>query len=109
MTWINYISLFQESPIRTEKTLSLVALIRDGGLGGQIIIGLLFLLLLIAIYIYFERWFAIRAASKIDKNFMEQIKLYVGQGKIEAHDTWFKFNLSHHDFTSFWFYIRLCA
>ena len=76
--------MFQESPIRTEKTLSLVALIRDGGLGGQIIIGLLFLLLLIAIYIYFERWFAIRAASKIDKNFMVQIKLYVGQGKIEA-------------------------
>ena len=61
--------MFQESPIRTEKTLSLVALIRDGGLGGQIIIGLLFFLLLIAIYIYFERWFAIRAASKIDKNF----------------------------------------
>ena len=84
MTRINYIALFQESTLRTEKTLSLVELIRGGGLGGQIIIGLLFLLLLVAIYIYFERWFAIRAASKIDKNFMEQIKLYVGQGKIEA-------------------------
>ena len=77
MTRINYIALFQESPLRTEKTLSLVELIRGGGLGGQIIIGLLFLLLLVAIYIYFERWFAIRAASKIDKNFMEQIKTYV--------------------------------
>ena len=76
--------LFQENPLQTKKTLSLVELIRDGGLGGQIIIGLLFLLLLVAIYIYFERWFAIRAASKVDKNFMEQIKLYVGQGKIEA-------------------------
>ena len=76
--------IFQENSLQIKKTLSLVELIRDGGLGGQIIIGLLFLLLLVAIYIYFERWFAIRAASKVDKNFMEQIKLYVGQGKIEA-------------------------
>ena len=37
-----------------------------------------------AIYIYFERWFAIRSAGKIDKSFMDQIKLYVGQGKIDA-------------------------
>lgn len=76
--------IFQESPLQTKKTLSLVELVRDGGLGGQIIIGLLFLLLLVAVYIYFERWFAIRAASKVDKNFMDQIKLYVGQGKIES-------------------------
>ena len=78
------IIFFQESPLQVKKTLSLIELIRDGGLGGQLIIGLLFVLLLIAIYIYFERWFAIRAANKIDKNFMDQIRLYVGQGKIEA-------------------------
>lgn len=74
----------QENPLQLKKTLSLIELIRDGGLGGQVIIGLLFVLLLMAIYIYFERWFAIRAANKIDNNFMDQIRLYVGQGKIEA-------------------------
>jgi len=74
----------QDSPLQVQKTLSLVELIRDGGLGGQLIIGLLFLLLLIAIYIYFERWFAIRAASKFDHHFMDQIKMFVGQGKIDA-------------------------
>ena len=74
----------QENPLQLKKTLSLIELIRDGGLGGQVIIGLLFVLLLMAIYIYFEHWFAIRAANKIDKNFMDQIRLYVGQGKIEA-------------------------
>jgi len=84
MNRILFISLFQDSPLRAEKTLSLVDLIKNGGLGGQIIIGLLFVLLLVAIYIYFERWFAIRAAGKIDKSFMDQIKLYVGQGKIDA-------------------------
>lgn len=84
MNRIQFISLFQDTPLRTEKTLSLVELIKDGGLGGQLIIGLLFILLLMAIYIYFERWFAIRSAGKIDKTFMDQIKLYVGQGKIDA-------------------------
>lgn len=84
MTRLSFIFFAQENPLQTQKTLSLVALIKDGGLGGQLIIGLLFMLLLIAIYIYFERWFAIRAAGKIDKSFMDQIRLYVGQGKIDA-------------------------
>lgn len=70
--------------LRTEKTLSLIELINNGGLGGQLIIGLLFLLLIIALYIYFERWFAIRSALKIDDNFMDQIRLFVSQGKIET-------------------------
>ncbi len=70
--------------ISEEKTLSIFNLIRDGGLGGQIIIALLFVLLLVALYIYFERYFAIKAASKIDKNFMNQIKDNILNGNIEA-------------------------
>ena len=70
--------------LRTEKTLSLIELIKNGGLGGQLIISLLFLSLIIALYIYFERWFAIRSALKIDDNFMDQIRLFVSQGKIET-------------------------
>ena len=69
-----------------EKTLSVFKLIVDGGLGGQIIIGILFTLLAISLYIYFERFFAIKAASKVDKNFMNQIKDYVLNGKLEAAD-----------------------
>jgi len=67
-----------------EKTLSVYKLIMDGGLGGQIIIGILFVLLAMALYIYFERYFAIRAASKVDKNFMNQIKEQVSKGNLEA-------------------------
>ena len=69
-----------------EKTLSIYKLIVDGGLGGQIIIGLLFVLLTVSLYIYFERFFAIKAASKVDKNFMNQIKDFVSNGKIESAD-----------------------
>ncbi|MCO4822984.1 MAG: MotA/TolQ/ExbB proton channel family protein [Flavobacteriaceae bacterium] len=67
-----------------EKTLSIIELIKSGGLAGQIIILLLFVLLMIASYIYFERLFAIKAASKVDANFMNQIKDHVSNGKIES-------------------------
>jgi len=67
-----------------EKSLSIFELIKDGGLGGQLIIGILFVLLAMALYIYFERFFAIKAASKVDKNFMNQIKEQISQGNLES-------------------------
>lgn len=68
----------------TEKTLSIIELIGSGGLAGQIIIGILFILLVVALYIYFERLFAIKEASKVDANFMNQIKDHVSKGKIDS-------------------------
>jgi biopolymer transport protein ExbB len=69
-----------------EKTLSIYKLIMESGMGGLIIIGLLFVLLAVALYIYFERFFAIKAAAKVDKNFMNQIKDYVSNGKLDSAD-----------------------
>lgn len=73
-----------EETVSEEKTLSIFNLIMDGGLGGQIIIALLFVLLAVALYIYFERFFAIKAASKVDKNFMNQIREAISNGRLEA-------------------------
>ena len=67
-----------------EKTLSVIDLIFNGGTGSVLIITVLFVLLFVALYIYFERLFAIKAASKIDKNFMNQIRDHVTNGKLEA-------------------------
>ncbi len=80
---------FQENAVPAEevtqeKTLSIYNLIMDGGVGGQIIIALLFVLLATALYIYFERFFAIRAASQVDKDFMNQIRDHVLAGKIDS-------------------------
>jgi biopolymer transport protein ExbB len=72
-----------EEVISEEKTLSIYNLIMDGGLGGQIIILILTVLLIVALYIYFERFLAIKAASKTDKNFMNQIRDHVSNGKLE--------------------------
>ena len=91
------LSFIQETPetldpVTEEKTLSIYKLIVDGGLGGQIIIAILFVLLAVALYIYFERFFAIKAAAKVDKNFMNQIRDYVSSGKLESADALCKSN-----------------
>jgi biopolymer transport protein ExbB len=67
-----------------EKTLSIYKLIMDGGIGGQIIIAILVVLLIVALYIYFERYFTIRKATKTDSDFMNKIRDHVSHGKIES-------------------------
>lgn len=50
--------------------------------GGWIMIPLA-LLAIVSIYIFFERTFAITGASREDKDFMQKIKIFIHQGKIE--------------------------
>ena len=71
-------------PIIQEKTLSIAELITDGGMAGQIIIGVLFILLFVAVYLYFERLFAIKAATDYDANFMSQIRENISSGNMQA-------------------------
>jgi len=51
--------------------------------GGWIMVPIL-LLSIIAIYIFFERYFAIRNASREDDNFMNMLKDYIADGKIDS-------------------------
>ena len=73
-----------DNNIPQEKTLSIYKLIVDGGLGGQIIIAILAVLMIVALYIYFERYFSIVAATKTDSNFMNQIRDHVLHGKLDS-------------------------
>ncbi len=89
MTHLLMLGMFAQNtkevdPEAEEKTLSIIDLLLSGGTAGVLIIGILFVLLFVAVYIYFERIFAIKAASKFDENFMDQIKNNVTSGKIEA-------------------------
>ncbi len=72
------------NPEVEEKTLSIMDLLFSGGTGAVVIISILFILLFVAVYIYFERLFAIKAASKYDESFMSKIRDNVATGKIEA-------------------------
>jgi biopolymer transport protein ExbB len=70
--------------VPVEKTLSIMELIMGGGIGGQMIMFALFILSVIAIYIFIERFSAIRKATKLDENFMNNISDHVLNGKLEA-------------------------
>ena len=62
------------------KDLSMISLLFQG---GPLMIPL-FLLLVIAVYFFFERYLAINKASKIDENFMSIIKDHILSGNVAA-------------------------
>lgn len=69
--------------VPTEKTLSIIELLTSGGIAGQLIMTALFIMLFVALYLYFERLMAINAASKVDITFMSQIKDNIKNGRID--------------------------
>jgi biopolymer transport protein ExbB len=56
----------------------------SGGIGGQLIMLSLLVLSIIAVYIFSERLGAINRAAKEDVNFMNQIRDFIKDGKLEA-------------------------
>lgn len=67
-----------------EKTLSIWELITSGGPGGILIMTVLFILSVIAVYIFVERWGAIKKANRMDSNFMEDIRKNVLEGNLSS-------------------------
>ncbi len=68
----------------TEKTLSVLDLILSGGIGGQLVMATLFILSVIAVYIFVERYMSIKKAAQEDHNFMNNIKDFIHDGKLES-------------------------
>jgi len=68
----------------TEKTLSIIELLTSGGIGGQIIMIVLAVLLFVAIYLYIERLLTLKSASKVDKGFMNQIRDHIMNGRLDS-------------------------
>jgi biopolymer transport protein ExbB len=68
----------------TKSELSVMDIVFSGGIAGQSIMATIFIMLFFAIYLYFERLMAINAASKIDANFMNNIKIDIMKGKIDS-------------------------
>jgi len=64
-----------------EVTISVLELIAGGGWYIMLPLGILSV---IAIYIFIERFLAIRKAEKEDPNFMDQIKDFILEGKIDS-------------------------
>ena len=64
----------------TEIKLSILDLAMKGGW----IMVVLAVLSIIAVYIFIERFIVVKRATKIDKSFMERIREYMKEGKIES-------------------------
>ncbi len=68
------------TPIKEELSFSLIDMAFKG---GWLMIPL-FLLSILTVYLFGERWWAIKKASQIDEHFMKNIHDYVHEGKIKA-------------------------
>ena len=68
----------------TQNTQSIFEMMSSGGIGGILIMISLGILSIIAVYIFLERYGAIRNANKVDPNFMNNIKDMVMDGKLES-------------------------
>ena len=67
-------------PVAQQQTYSLIEMACKG---GWLMIVLL-ILSIIAIYIFGKKWWLISRASKVDKNFMSDIRDYIHEGKIKS-------------------------
>jgi len=75
--------LMQEGQDTTAMAAQKLTLLDFAIKGGWVMIPI-FLLFLVATYIFIERFYVIRRASKQDTNFMNRIKDYIHDGKIDA-------------------------
>ncbi len=67
-------------PVAQQQTYSLIEMASKG---GWLMIVLL-ILSIIAIYIFGKKWWLISRAAKVDKNFMNDIRDYIHEGKIKS-------------------------
>ncbi|MCH5172944.1 MAG: MotA/TolQ/ExbB proton channel family protein [Bacteroidales bacterium] len=74
---------FQAAPVQQEMSFSLINMAAKG---GWLMIVLL-ALSITAIYIFGKKWWMIRQASAIDKDFMMDIRDYIHDGKVKSAKT----------------------
>jgi len=79
-TVVDTTALAPATPVAQEQTFSLI----DMAVKGGWLMLVLLLLSLIAIYIFGSKWWMIRKASSINKNFMNDIHDLIHEGKIKS-------------------------
>ena len=73
----------QAAPVQQEMSFSLI----DMAVKGGWLMIVLLILSILAIYIFGKKWWMIRQASKIDKDFMMDIRDYIHDGKVKSAKT----------------------
>jgi biopolymer transport protein ExbB len=76
--------LMQEVPAAVESTSQMKLTLLDLAIKGGWVMIPIVLLSFVAAYIFIERFYVIRRASKEDTNFMNRIKDYIHDGKVDS-------------------------
>lgn len=76
--------LFQAAEEAEPEYENFLSLILKGGPLGVAIVAILIVLSVLALFIFFERWFTIKRAGNIDESFINNIKASVLAGNIEG-------------------------
>jgi biopolymer transport protein ExbB len=82
MAFLQFIMQQGSVPVETASGMKLTLL--DLAIKGGWVMIPIILLSLVAVYIFIERYYVIRKATKEDQNFMNRIKDYIHDGKLEA-------------------------
>ena len=69
-----------QSPVAQEKTVNFFEMFRLGGA----LMWVLLALSIVAVYIIGKKWWTIAKASKVDKDFMNDIRDYINDGKLKS-------------------------
>lgn len=77
-------ALTSGNPSVEKQVFSLWEILFGGGLVSNIIMAAIFILGILALYIFLERYFFIKRAAKLTPNFLENIKDFVQEGKIDT-------------------------
>jgi len=75
--------IVEAAPVPQEMSYSLIEMASKGGWLMLVLLALS----IVAIYIFGQKWWSIRQASKIDKDFMMDIRDYIHEGKIKSAKT----------------------
>ena len=71
---------FEAVPVQEELSFSLISMAAKGGWLMLVLLALS----IVAIYIFGKKWWAIRQAGKIDKNFIKDVDNYLMEGKVRS-------------------------
>ena len=69
-----------QSPVAQERTVNFFEMFRLGGA----LMWVLLALSIVAVYIIGKKWWTLSKASKVDKDFMNDIRDYIGEGKLKS-------------------------
>ena len=70
----------EAAPVQEELSFSLISMAAKGGWLMLVLLALS----IVAIYIFGKKWWAIRQAGKIDRNFIKDVDNYLAEGKVRS-------------------------